>query len=71
MLITRQSMFTGIVRTLDLPVTEAQMIAWENGEYPQRAFSNLTPDQIEFIMTGVTGEEWDETMVRINHWLGG
>jgi hypothetical protein len=60
MLITRQSMFTGIVRTLDIPVTETQIEAWEKGEYPQRAFSNLTPDLIEFIMTGVTGEEWNE-----------
>jgi hypothetical protein len=64
MLITRESMFTGIVRTLDIPVTETQIEAWEKGEYPQRAFSNLTPDQIEFIMTGITGEEWDETFGR-------
>jgi hypothetical protein len=31
---------------------------WENGTLIQLAMPNLTPDQREFIMTGVTSEEW-------------
>jgi hypothetical protein len=58
MKITRKSLFSGVERTLDLPVTEEQMRDWENGTLIQLAMPNLTPDQREFIMTGVTSEEW-------------
>lgn len=59
--VTRKSLYSGIERTLDLPVTERQLIAWENGQYAQTAFPDCTPAEREFIMTGVTSEEW-ETM---------
>ena len=52
-------MFTGKTRTLDLPVTQEQLDRWQGGELIQRAMPNLTPDQREFIKTGVTAEEWD------------
>ena len=58
MKITRQSMSTGIVRTLDLPVTQEQLDLWESGLVIQRAMPNLTADEREFIMTGITGDEW-------------
>lgn len=60
MLITKTSMATGRARTLDLPVTQAQLEAWQNGELIQRAMPNLSPDEREFLMTGITNEEWDE-----------
>jgi len=60
MKITRQSMSTGIVRTLDLPVTQEQLDLWESGLVIQRAMPNLTADEREFIMTGITGDEWKE-----------
>lgn len=56
--ITRKSILTGIERTLDLPVTQEQIDAWENGELIQKAMPKLTPDQREFIKTGITAEEW-------------
>lgn len=56
--ITRTSAFTGVTRTLDLPITEAQYDAWVEGALLQNAFPNLTPGQREFIKTGVTDEEW-------------
>lgn len=63
MLITRKSVVTGITRTLDLPVTEAQMLMYMCGTVTvQRAFPNLTDSQREFIMTGMTQDEWDEYM---------
>ena len=58
MKITRRSMSTGIVRTLDLPVTQEQLDLWESGLVIQRAMPNLTADEREFIMTGITAEEW-------------
>jgi hypothetical protein len=61
MMITRKSGFTGVERTLDIPVTEEQLVLWNSGVVIQKAMPNLTPDQREFLMTGVTPEEWDET----------
>lgn len=60
MLITRTSMFTRKVHTLDIPVTQEQLDKWNSGVLIQNAMPNLTVDQREFLMTGVTKEEWDE-----------
>lgn len=58
--ITKKSMFTGKTHTLDIPVTQEQLNEWENGKVIQRAMPNLTPDEREFIKTGVTKEEWNK-----------
>lgn len=58
MLVERKSQVTGKVHTLDLPITEAQALAYEQGKLVQDAFPNLTPEQREFIITGITPEEW-------------
>ncbi len=59
MLVTKRSKFSGIEHTVDLPVTEEQIAAWENGTLIQLAMPNLSPDQREFMITGITPEEWD------------
>lgn len=61
MLIERRSLVSGVLRTLDLPITEDQIEMWESGAKVQDAFPNLTPSQREFILTGITDDEWDET----------
>ena len=58
MKITRTSVFTGVERTLDLPITEGQYTAWKGGTLIQEAMPDLSPDDREFVMTGVTSEEW-------------
>jgi hypothetical protein len=58
--ITRTSLFSRVTRTLDLPVTEAQLDAWASGELIQDAFPNLSPDDREFLKTGITAEEWEQ-----------
>lgn len=61
MLITRTSMATGITRTLDLPVTEAQLAAFSATQgLIQDIFPQLSDSDREFILTGMTDEEWDE-----------
>ncbi len=60
MIITRKSMVSGIERSLDLPVTEAQLKAYDQGALLQNAFPNLTPGQREFIKTGITDQEFNE-----------
>lgn len=60
MQITRTSMLTGITRTVDMPVTLEQLQQYEMGEQPiQRLMPNLDDNQREFIMTGITEDEWD------------
>lgn len=62
MLITRTSMFTGKVHTLDIDCTEEQLDSYYiHRVLLQNAFPNLSADEREFIKTGVTKEEWEET----------
>jgi hypothetical protein len=61
MLITRRSPFSGKVNTMEIPVTDLQLMMWENGAMIQNAMPNLTADQREFIKTGITPAEWAET----------
>jgi hypothetical protein len=58
MKVTRTSRLTGITRTLELNCTEVQLVDWACGKLAQNAFPQLTPDEREFIMTGITSEEW-------------
>lgn len=60
MQITRTSIVSGKTRTLELPCTPAQIAAYNSGELIQWAMPDLTPDQREFILTGITAEEWNE-----------
>lgn len=59
MQITRKSTYSGVERTMDLPITQEQIDAWNNGMLIQRAFPHLTPDQREFLQSGMIQEEWD------------
>jgi hypothetical protein len=61
MLITRTSQATGITRTMDLPVTEEQIVMWATtNALIQDVFPNLTADQREFIVSGMTEDEWEQ-----------
>ena len=60
MKITRVSPFSNKKTTLELDVTARQIASWERGELIQDAMPNLTPDEREFIKTGVTPDEWDD-----------
>ena len=64
MLITRQSQWSGQVRTLDIPVTYDQLYEWERGTLIQNAMPNLTAGQREFLMTGIIAEGWGEMLER-------
>lgn len=59
MLITRTSILSGIERTVDIPVTQGQLDIYQKRNVPaQTAFANLSKDHREFIMTGITEDEW-------------
>jgi hypothetical protein len=58
MLIERKSMFTGKINVMDLDVTHDELERWMDGELIQKVFPHLTTDEREFLMTGITPEEW-------------
>lgn len=58
--ITRISMYSGIMRSRMLDITEEQLAAYDNGVLIQNAFPNLTDEEREFFMTGITRNEWIE-----------
>lgn len=60
MKIERVSPFTGEVRIRDLPITEEQLDAWRSGVLIQNAFPQLSASDREFILTGISDDEWDE-----------
>jgi len=60
MIIFRIDPFTGKENMMEIEVTREQMEAWEHGELIQNAMPNLTPDEREFIKTGITPESWDQ-----------
>ena len=59
MKISRKSPLTGIITTIDLPITSEQILKYERGGLIQEVFPNLTPDEREFYKTGYTKEDWN------------
>ncbi len=60
--IIRKSMLSGITRTMELPITEEDYQEWLSGALIQEAMPHLTDDEREFLITGITADEWDEAM---------
>ena len=63
MQITRTSMVSKKRHTLDLPIDETEFKAWENDParpYVQDRFPELSAGDREFLISGVTPEEWEK-----------
>jgi hypothetical protein len=60
MKITRRSILSGIERTRDLNVTHEAMDRWRSGTLIQDAFPDLSADDREFLMSGITPTEWEK-----------
>jgi hypothetical protein len=59
MLITRTSMLTGVEHTFDLDITPAEIARWESGAITlEEAFPRISPEELDFLKTGVIGDEW-------------
>lgn len=60
MRVTRTSQFTGIEHTRDLALSPVEYDAILAGSKPiQQLAPHLTADEREFLLTGVTPEEWE------------
>ena len=60
MLIVARSDLTGKISAMDIDVTQEQINEWEGGSLIQDVMPDLTPEEREFIMTGITKEEWED-----------
>lgn len=61
MMITRVSQMSRKEHTLEVPCTQAQYDAWTRGQHIQDAMPDVPAPLREFVMTGTTPQEWDET----------
>ena len=61
MKITKKSQLTGKVHTMDLDVTQEQIDRWQRGTLIQTTIPQLRPDEREFLISGITPQEWEET----------
>lgn len=59
MIVTKISPLTGIEHTLDLDITEEEIANYDSGTLAQNAFPNLSEGELEFIISGITEDEWD------------
>lgn len=63
MKVTRKSQFSGVTRTKEFDVTSEQALLYNEGEtLIQHCFPQLSESDREFIMTGITEDEWEEMM---------
>lgn len=61
MQITRVSMMSGKTHTMEIDVTQDQLDTYySSGEVIQNVLPHLSADEREFIMTGITPQEWAE-----------
>jgi len=60
MIITMTSPMTGMINTMDVDVTAVQISRWQGGMLIQDAMPNLSVDEREFLMTGLTPADWEK-----------
>ena len=60
-LVHKKSMLSGKVNSMVLPTTQGKIEYWvESGKLIQDVMPDLDDDQREFLMSGITPEEWDD-----------
>ena len=61
--IIRQSQLSGAIRVMEIDITEEQLARVENRRANQELIQNIVPhlpkDEREFLVTGITPEEWE------------
>jgi hypothetical protein len=59
-LVERKSPFSGKFNTMEIDFETEDYIKWRKGMLIQNALPYLTASEREFLITGITPEEWDE-----------
>jgi hypothetical protein len=61
MIIGRTSLLSGLYHEMEVDITQEQVIRIEGGEHVQRVVPHLSADIREFLINGITPEEWTKT----------
>jgi hypothetical protein len=65
MLVSKVSMLSGVLHSLELPISPGDLARYELGkEKIQDIFPNLKAGEREFLKTGITDEEWNDAFLR-------
>ncbi len=59
MLVTKTSPISGKDSSMNLDITQEQLLKWQNGELIQNAMPQLSITEREFLISGMTPEEQD------------
>jgi hypothetical protein len=60
--VVRKSILSGVVHEQEMDITVEQLDNYyKGGLLIQDAFPNLSADEREFILSGITPDEWDAT----------
>jgi hypothetical protein len=62
MLIRRISPIDGKVYEIEIDVTEEQLQDWKAGRLIQHAMPDVSPEHRDFILMGITPEQWNALM---------
>ena len=70
MKVTKISQLTGNEHTLELNITSEELFRVENRRYTTELIQNIVPQltmgEREFLISGITEEEWNNTFVEID-----
>ena len=59
MKISKTSILTGKINTLDIPISEVEYATYLTRDRPiQEILPNLTVDEREFLISGISQDEW-------------
>ena len=61
MIIAKTSSLSSKTHEMEIDVSDKQITLWMEGALIQDVMPNLTPEEREFLMTGITPAEWDAT----------
>ena len=59
MIITKTSPISGRVHQRDITITPLELARWKAGAYIQDVCPNLCAEDREFLISGITPEEWE------------
>lgn len=62
MLIKRISLLTGNENTRDIPITIQQFLLLNDDKPVGNVCNNLSPEDREFLITGITQQEWEDKL---------
>ena len=59
MLIAKTSLLSSRTHEMEIDVSDKQIALWMEGALIQDVMPSLSADEREFLMTGITPDEWD------------